>query len=167
MTERDSHRFRSWCFLIQNVYRRSLSSDPDLRKLKGFHDRDPQGLRRPRFSFFIFTCQTARGRNPSPYLKGAFSASHSTANGNRIYRLFLHSSKMRSLAGAKTRLGQGPKQRRAQWPGYRPARSWLSTAIVNKSSHRFIFFATRRSPNFFRTMRRTRATILRRSGILK
>ena len=22
--------------------------------------RDPQGLRRPRFSFFIFTCQTAR-----------------------------------------------------------------------------------------------------------
>src|SRR5690349_24540558 len=82
-------------------------------KTQGFHDRDPQGLRRPRFSFFIFTCQTARGRNPSPYSKGVFSASHSTANGNRIYRLFLHSSKMRSLAGAKTRLGQGPKQRRA------------------------------------------------------
>src|ERR1044072_3419375 len=26
--------------------------------------------------------------------------------------------------------------RRAQWPGYRPARSGLSTAIVNKLSHR-------------------------------
>ena len=26
-------------------------------------------------------------------------------------------------------------QRRAQWPGYRPALSDLSTAIVNKMSH--------------------------------
>jgi hypothetical protein len=77
---------------------------------------------------------------PLPTYKGAFPATHSTANGNRIYRLFLHSSKMRSLKGATTRLGQGPKQRRAQWPGYRPARSWLSTAIVNKSSHGFDFF---------------------------
>jgi hypothetical protein len=29
------------------------------------HTRDPQGLRRPRFSFFIFTCQTAWDRNPA------------------------------------------------------------------------------------------------------
>src|ERR1700760_3223412 len=31
-----------------------------LSKARGFLDRDPQGLRRPRFSFFIFTCQTTR-----------------------------------------------------------------------------------------------------------
>jgi hypothetical protein len=28
--------------------------------------RDPQGLRRPRFSFFIFTCQTAWNRSSAP-----------------------------------------------------------------------------------------------------
>jgi hypothetical protein len=35
--------------------------------------RDPQGLRRPRFSFFIFTCQTARDpRGPNlPEWKGS------------------------------------------------------------------------------------------------
>ncbi|MGJ5142166.1 hypothetical protein ACQR1V_29565, partial [Bradyrhizobium oligotrophicum] len=33
----------------------------DLRtKSRSSQPRDPQGLRRPRFSFFIFTCQTAR-----------------------------------------------------------------------------------------------------------
>jgi hypothetical protein len=47
--------------------------------------------------------------------------------------------KMRSFTGTKTCRGRGPKQRRAQWPGYRPARSGLSTAIVNKSSHRADF----------------------------
>ena len=31
---------------------------------------------------------------------------------------------------------RGPMHRRAQWPGYRPARSGLSTPIVNKLSHR-------------------------------
>jgi hypothetical protein len=31
---------------------------------------------------------------------------------------------------------QGPMHRRAQWPGYRPARSGLSTPIVKKLSHR-------------------------------
>src|SRR6185436_3656181 len=30
---------------------------------------------------------------------------------------------------------RGPMHRRAQWPGYRPARSGLSTPIVNKLSH--------------------------------
>ena len=49
-----------------NVYRRSLSSSLDplkiqiLLKPRSSHDRDSQGLRRPRFSFFILTCQTAR-----------------------------------------------------------------------------------------------------------
>jgi hypothetical protein len=33
-------------------------------------------------------------------------------------------------------LASGPMHRRAQWPGYRPARSGLSTPIVKKLSHR-------------------------------
>jgi hypothetical protein len=32
-------------------------------------------------------------------------------------------------------LASGPMHRRAQWPGYRPAGSGLSTVIVNKLSH--------------------------------
>jgi hypothetical protein len=46
---------------------------------------------------------------------------------------------MRSFRGAVARRGRGPKQRRAQWPGYRPAQSGLSTPIVNKTSHRAEF----------------------------
>jgi hypothetical protein len=44
------------------VYRRSVSSGrPSLRKRILARESGPQGLRRPRFSFFLFTCQTARG----------------------------------------------------------------------------------------------------------
>ena len=154
MTERDSHRFRSWCFLIQNVYRRSLSSSPDLRKRKGFHDRDSQGLRRPRFSFFIFTCQTARGQNPSPTYWSTQSPI-STANDNRRLSAVDSLILMRSFTGTKTCLGRGPRQRRAQWAGYRPARSSLSTVDVNKSSHHAALFSAARRPRFLRTSRRT------------
>src|SRR6195256_6471293 len=39
------------------------------QKPKSSSIRDSQGLRRPRFSFFIFTCQTARGpKTPLPPL---------------------------------------------------------------------------------------------------
>src|SRR5664280_1303221 len=52
-----------------NVFRRSLSSSLATRKPKSSSNRDSQGLRRPRFSFFIFTCQTARGpKTPLPSL---------------------------------------------------------------------------------------------------
>src|ERR1700709_2635056 len=55
-----------------NVYRRSLSSGPNTSILAYSSNRGPQGLPRPRFSFFIFTCQTARGsKTPLPSL-GAF-----------------------------------------------------------------------------------------------
>src|SRR5258708_19017193 len=54
-----------------NVYRRSLSSGPNTSILAYSSNRGPQGLRRPRFSFFIFTCQTARDpRDPSPICWG-------------------------------------------------------------------------------------------------
>ena len=140
---------RSWCNLIQNVYRRSLSSGPDLRKRKVFVRRDPQGLRRPRFSFFIFTCQTARGQNPSP-MKGDLSASHSTANDNRWRPAVDSLILVRSITGTESCLGQGPKQRRAQWSGYKPPRSGLSTPVVNKSSHRGIDSCSAKKPPIFK-----------------
>ena len=52
------------------MYRRSLSSSLNTSILAYSSNRDSQGLRRPRFSFFIFTCQTARGpKTPTPYLR--------------------------------------------------------------------------------------------------
>jgi hypothetical protein len=45
---------------------------------------------------------------------------------------------------------QGPMQRRAQWPGYRPAQSDLSTLIVNKLSHHVQIFLEARMSLLFR-----------------
>ena len=155
MTGHDSHRFRSWCFLFQNVDRRSLSSSPDQRKREVFMFRDSQGLRRPRFSFFIFTCQTARGpKTPLP-LKGVckdpFRRQMTTDWLSAVDSLII----MRSFTGTKTCLGRGPRQRRAQWSVYRPARSSLSTVDVNKSSHRAALFSAAKKPRFLRASRRT------------
>jgi len=120
-----------------------------IRKAEAFQKRDPQGLRRPRFSFFIFTCQTARGRNPSLILMRVFRnlTRRRIATGN--CRLLIHSSKVRSLTGAVACLGQWPKPRRAQWPGYRPGFPRLSTVIVNKSSHRASYFLRREEASIF------------------
>ena len=130
-----------------NVYRRSLSSSLNTQEPKLSSDRDSQGLRRPRFSFFIFTCQTARGpETPLPSLGASISGTllplgellrrpHSTANDNRLASAVDSLILVRSFTGTKTCLGQGPRQRRAQWAGYKPARSALSTVDVNKSSH--------------------------------
>jgi hypothetical protein len=122
-----------------NVYRRSLSSSLNTSnpgpKTQTSSNRDSQGLRRPRFSFFIFTCQTARGpKTPLPFLEG-LRRPHSTANDNRLASAVDSLILVRSFTGTKTCLGQGPRQRRAQWAVYKPARSALSTVVVNKSSH--------------------------------
>jgi hypothetical protein len=53
-----------------------------------------------------------------------------------FHRLLLHSSKRGASRARKHALACGPMQRRAQWAVYRPARSALSTVVVNKSSHR-------------------------------
>ena len=60
----------------------------------------------------------------------------STANDNRLSSAVDSLILVRSFTGTKTCLGQEPRQCRAQWPGYRPAGSTLSTPDVNKSSHR-------------------------------
>jgi len=54
--------------LTWNVDRRSLVRPLLCQRLALAQGRGPQGLRRPRFSFFRFTCQTARGRTVSPTL---------------------------------------------------------------------------------------------------
>src|SRR3977135_4200592 len=59
----------------------------------------------------------------------------STANDNRLASAVDSLSLVRSVTGTKTCLGQGPRQRRAQWAVYKPAGSPLSTAVVNKSPH--------------------------------
>src|ERR1700751_2760511 len=93
-----------------------------------FHSaQDPQGLRRPRFSFFIFTCQTARSpKSPSPHNREpstgspseeAPPTSHRTTNDNRLASAVDSLILVRSFTGTKTRLGRGPRQRRAQWGG--------------------------------------------------
>jgi hypothetical protein len=138
-----------------NVYRRSLSSSLNTKEPKFSSNRDSQGLRRPRFSFFIFTCQTARGpKAPLPSL-GVFRRPHSTANDNRHLSAVDSLILMRSFTGATRCLGQGPKQRRAQWPGYSPAQSSLSTPVVNKSSHRRRESCTAEKSRFLGTSRRT------------
>ena len=126
--------------------------------------RDPQGLRRPRFSFFIFTCQTARSRSSIPHLKRAGCLHLPTANSNRKRSAGATLIAMESIKDASTCRGRGPRRCRAQWPGYRPAPSGLSTPVVNKSSHGGKESPAAKKPLFFRGSRRTQAIILRRSG---
>ena len=94
--------------------------------------RDSQGLRRPRFSFFIFTCQTARGpETPLPFQEG-LRRPHSTTNDNRLASAVNSLILVRSFTGTKTCLGQEPRQCRAQWAVYKPAQSSLSTVCCQQ-----------------------------------
>ena len=132
-----------------NVYRRSLSSGPNTSILAYLSNRGPQGLRRPRFSFFIFTCQTARDRwDPTPpLLEGSARPSFRRQITTDCYRLFESLIVMRSLRGAKRCVGLGgqciaalsgrvigPPDRGCQRPSSRNCR------ITSKK------FATQRSP---------------------
>jgi len=127
---------------------------PKNQKPKFSINRGSQGLRRPRFSFFIFTCQTARVQGPTS-ISGRSRSPISTANDNRLSSAVDSLILMRSFTGTKTCFDQGPKQRRAQWPGYRPPRSGLSTPVVNKSSHHPRESCAARKPRFLGTLRRT------------
>ena len=75
-------------------------------------------------------------RGPQLPRLGGSGRPHSTANDNRWIPAVDSLISMRSFTGTKTCLGQEPRQCRAQWSGYRPAQSVLSTPVVNKSSHR-------------------------------
>src|ERR1700759_919206 len=94
-----------WCNLCKRVPPKSFVQ-PQYLKTEVFRYRDSQGLRRPRFSFFIFTCQTARGpKTPLPSLEGSLNP-HSTANDNRLVSavdslILVRSLQARKLALAK------------------------------------------------------------------
>jgi len=76
-----------------NVYRRSLSSGPNTSILAYPSNRGPQGLRRPRFSFFIFTCQTARDpADPTLPLRKAPEDLVRRQITTDCHRLLIHSS---------------------------------------------------------------------------
>src|SRR3978361_862921 len=89
-------------------------------------------------------------KNPSP-IAGSFVHPHSTANDNRLSSAVDSLILVRSFTGTQTCLGQGPRQRRAQWAVYKPAPSSLSTVVVNKSSHHRVQFRTAKKSRFLRT----------------
>ena len=159
-----------------NVYRRSLSSslntgelrscDPNLQVIETRKDsavhvslsssslvKQP-GIRKPLSHRWEYS--PLPGVPPGTRLCWeAFRRPHSTANDNRWLSAVDSLILVRSFTGTTTSLGQGPRQRRAQWPGYKPARSELSTVVVNKSSHRFGESCGAKKSRFLRTSRRT------------
>jgi hypothetical protein len=137
---------RSWCNLIQNVYRRSLSSGPE--QLKTEVSKYPRPARTPPSTFLFLHLHLSNSPGQTPHSHSWESRKpHSTTNDNRRLSAVDSLIIMRSFTGTTTCLGRGPMQCRAQWPGYRPAQSMLSTAVVNKSSHHVKIFALRRSPD--------------------
>ena len=65
------------------------------------------------------------------------------------YRLLV-THRNEELTGARIdALASGPMHRRAQWPGYRPARSGLSTPFVNKLSHQLEVFCDAKKSLYF------------------
>ena len=74
-----------------------------------FEDRGPQGLRRPRFSFFRFTCQTARNRAVPPTSKPEGRRSLTLPIGNRKLG---HRISVRCFAGASSRPKGGRRAER-------------------------------------------------------
>jgi hypothetical protein len=128
---------------------------PESRSLQIF--RDPQGLRRPRFSFFIFTCQTARGsKTPLPLAgslssspkrsKEAFRRSHSTTNDNRFPPAVDSLISVRSLQARTNALAEGQ--------------------CIAALSGRFISPPHRRCQRLMSTNRRIGSRILRRPQAL-
>jgi hypothetical protein len=100
-----------------NVYRRSLSSslnpsksqplqNRSLVKANSSRDRDSQGLRRPRFSFFILTCQTAQGSQPHFHQRKVSQDPTRRRITTDGYRLFIHSS---SCGASQARKPARPK----------------------------------------------------------
>ena len=91
---------------------------------RSFVMRDPQGLRRPRFSFFIFTCQTARDpKNPNS------RSLLPTTNNNRQLSAADSLIVVRSFKGTTPCLDLGQDSAAPEWAGYRPAQRTLSTVL--------------------------------------
>ena len=126
------------------------------RKMKTEVSKYSRPARTPPSTFLflhLYLSNSPGPESPSPLI-GSFRRPRPTTNDNRLtYRLLIHSSRRGASGGAETGLGRGPKQRRAQWAVYKPARSMLSTANVNKSSHRVGLFCRAKNPRFLRGLR--------------
>jgi|GEM_PF-4590601 len=141
---------RPWCYLIRNVYRRSLSSGLNRENLSFLKSRP---ARTPPSTFLFLHLYLSNSLEPGgPYPLGASRTPLRRQMTTDNHRLFIHSSKSGASRGTRACLGRGPKPRRAQWPSYRPAPTALSTGVINKSSHiRNEASATRKVP-FFRDL---------------
>jgi hypothetical protein len=98
---------RSWCFLIQNVYRRSLSSGLELNENTRFSWNETRKDSAVHVSLSSSSLVKQPGaETPLPY-RGALSVPHSTANDNRptpaVFALII----MRSLRARKLALAKG------------------------------------------------------------
>jgi hypothetical protein len=91
---------------------------------KGFpaHGDGPQGLRRPRFSFFRFTCQTARDR-VAPLSRSRERSKFLASDRNRTPGPRMKRVSVRSFAGAQKHRGEPRTVNRL----YRPRGRTLST----------------------------------------
>ena len=94
-------------------------------------------------------------RKPHSHLWEGREDTHSTANNNRLLSAVESLISVRSFTGTNTCLGRGPRQCRAQWSIYKPARSALSTPVVNKSSHPPPESCTAKKSRYLGTLRRT------------
>ena len=115
-----------------NLKRRPPKSRPAASRSAHVSDRGrgPQGLRRPRFSFFRFTCQTAQDR------PGPLSLKESRRSPRfRVHRKLVHRISVRSFAGAPSRRSR----QRAVRAVYRTPLNALSTPNPAESASVSIF----------------------------
>jgi len=116
----------------RNVYRRCLVRPLLSRRRQAFPDRGsgPQGLRRPRFSFFRYTCQTARDQEDplSETPESRRSPKPPTETGCLV------TLSVRSFAGAPSRRKAGGAP---LWGLYRVRPRTLSTAQLGKILGKF------------------------------
>ena len=156
-----------------NVYRRSLSSSLNTSKPRFFWNLNPQAIETRKdsavhvsLSSSSLVKQPGAPKTPPPSLgafhlwnllpeREAFRRPHSTANDNRWVSAVDSLILVRSFTGTKTCLGQGPRQRRAQWAVYKPAQSSLSTVVANKSSRHCGQSCTAKKSRYLGTLRRT------------
>ena len=134
-----SQRFTSLATMVLPYSKRvPPKSFVQSRKMKTEVSKYSRLARTPPSTFLflhLYLSNSPGPQSPSPSI-GSFRRPRPTANDNRLtYRLLIHSSRRGASGGTEPGLGRGPKQRRAQWAVYKPARSTLSTANVNKSSH--------------------------------
>ena len=142
-----------------------VSSGLNPKKPKPFQHRDPLGLRRPRFSFFISTCQTARVRKTQP-LRGKTRSSTRRQSATDNYRLLKHSPRRESLERHGSPPGPGGLGGGAALSGCLIGRALGGVNAIRQQTVAFLQSGCQREINQrFQPLSRTQATILKRSAV--